>query len=88
MQFFVLTMQKITDELRFVLTNYSEKVLATMEQQQKSGATYLLKTDPDDHTPYTSIGHRDLWIMNVMFKNGNSGNALSFDDIILLDHFI
>lgn len=67
-------MQIIADELRFVFTNYSEKVLAEIEKQAQPAHEYFFKQQADSHTdtPYTTIGHRDLSITNVMLKNGTS----------------
>lgn len=65
-------MQNVTDELLSVFSgNYSEKVLAAIEQQLQPGAVYLSKADPDSHTPYTTICHHDLWNTNVMFRSGD-----------------
>lgn len=66
---FILAMQIIVDELGSVFTNYSEKVFTEIEQQQKISQAYASKTDPDAHTPYTTICHRDRWVTNVMVTN-------------------
>lgn len=71
-------LQNIIDELHSVVTNYSEKVLRTIEEQQTPGAAYVLKKDPYDHTPYTTIAHRDLWVTNVMFKYGTTLLFINF----------
>lgn len=65
-------MQVIVDELPSVFTNYSEKVLTAIKQLHEPSVAYLLKTDPDDHTPFTTIGHDDLWITNIMINKGTS----------------
>lgn len=65
-------MQVIIDELPSVFTNYSEKVLTEIKQLHEPSVVYLLKTDPDDHTPFTTIGHDDLWITNIMINKGTS----------------
>lgn len=58
--------------MRSVFTNYSENVLDAIEKQTQSGVEYYLKSDLDEHTPYTTICHRSLHDKNIMFKNGTS----------------
>lgn len=73
MIFFVIHTQILINDLRSVHGNYSEEVLAAIEEQFDVGLEYLLKSsnyDPADDTPFTTVTHHDLYLSNLMIKKG------------------